>query len=193
MASLLGSSVRTMPLPAFNPCHPIPRHIATKSPFHPRNAPVCSSPPLPTPLQTTLNRALHYHNLNISSTTWHPPTLTIYLSTPNPPVSADDCAKASNILGPLLEDAQFANGRPYTLQVSSEGVRDVLTDEREFTVFKGFPVRIVFTEQWKGKREVTGKLVGREAKGVRVGLGGRVLVVPAAIVAEVRLCTEREL
>lgn len=68
----------------------------------------------------------------------------------------------------------------------------MLTKEKEFVVFRGFPVKIVLTEQWKGKREVRGKLVGRDEEGVRVGVGGRVVVVPTGVVAEVRLCTERE-
>lgn len=44
------------------------------------------------------------------------------------------------------------------------------------------------SEDFKGRRQVRGKLVRSAEDGVRLGIRGRIVTIPSAIVEEVRLC-----
>ena len=76
---------------------------------------------------------------------------------------------------------------PFLLEVSTPGLSNQLQSDVDFTVFKGFPVRVTTTEPFKKKSEWAGTLVGRDAEFVTINLKGRSMKIPAALVAEVRL------
>jgi len=61
-------------------------------------------------------------------------------------------------LGNRLENAPFMEDRPYNLVVSTPGAKEVLTRDREFLSFKGFPVLLTTTEPFKKKTEFQGNL-----------------------------------
>lgn len=152
-----------------------------------------ASAALPEPLAAAANQALLEHGLSLSSTTWAPPVLTVFIAraAEGGNATADDCATASDVVGTVLDRAEFG-GDGYTLEVSTPGASDVLTAEHEFEAFKGFPVRVTTTEVFKKRNVFEGKLVGRTEDAVRVGVKGRVVGVPREIVAEVRLCGGEE-
>lgn len=149
---------------------------------------VQSSASLPADLEAAANSSLEEHGLEISSSTWHPPALTVFIGrSAGDGANADDCAKASGVLGEVLDTADFGAGA-YTLEVSTPGAADVLQKDHEFAAFKGFPVRVTTTEPYKKRDVFEGRLVERSETAVRVGLNGRVVDVPREVVAEVRLC-----
>lgn len=101
----------------------------------------------------------------------------------------DDCTNLSNELTEVL-DASELIPNAYVLEVSSPGVSDVLSRDRDFVVFKGFPVEVQLSEPHKNKQVWKGSLVGRDENKVSLNLKGRPVKIPRALVKSVQLSTE---
>lgn len=93
----------------------------------------------------------------------------------------------------LLEDGEYLGDAIYTLEVSTPGAKDVLTTEKEYAAFKGFPVTVSTREEIKGKTKFSGNLVTVKDGVVRISVKGRTLKFNKDDVEEVRLCTTLEL
>mmetsp|Transcript_225 Transcript_225/g.410 ORF Transcript_225/g.410 Transcript_225/m.410 type:complete len:124 (+) Transcript_225:679-1050(+) len=106
-------------------------------------------------------------------------------------VGIDECTQVSRALGNRLENAPFMEDRPYNLVVSTPGAKEVLTRDREFLSFKGFPVLLTTTEPFKKKTEFQGNLHNRDEEFVRVNIRGRIVQVPRELVKEVRLIQDQ--
>lgn len=76
---------------------------------------------------------------------------------------------------------------PFLLEVSSPGLSGELTSDADFAAFKGFPVVVTTSEEFKSKTQWEGTLVGRDDEKVAVNLKGRKQEIPWAIVSSVRL------
>ena len=101
----------------------------------------------------------------------------------------DDCTNLSNELTEVL-DASELIPNAYVLEVSSPGVSDMLSRDRDFVVFKGFPVEVQLSEPHKNKQVWKGSLVGRDEEKVSLNLKGRPVKIPRALVKSVQLSTE---
>lgn len=68
-----------------------------------------------------------------------------------------ECEKISRSLGYRLDNCDFIlEDQKYNLVVSTPGAKEVLTREREFQAFKGYPITVTLKEISKGKTEITG-------------------------------------
>lgn len=76
---------------------------------------------------------------------------------------------------------------PYLLEVSSPGVSSTLQSEADFTAFKGFPVTVELSAEWKKKKRFEGTLMGRDDEHVSINLKGRVTKIPRELVTSVSL------
>lgn len=103
--------------------------------------------------------------------------------------SLDDCEKLSTALSDALEESELIPDA-YVLEVSSPGVSDVLTSDRDFAVFKGFPVEVNLSEIYKKKQVWTGSLIGRDEEKISLNLKGRRVDIPRGLVQSVQLSTE---
>lgn len=108
----------------------------------------------------------------------------------------DDTVRASRIIGDYIDSSSASDlvselGENYSLEVATPGTRDVITKDREMEAFKSFPVRIATTEEYKGKRNLEGTLIGRDASHVKINVKGRPVKIPREIVAEVRLVSAK--
>ena len=56
-------------------------------------------------------------------------------------ITLDDCALFNNPASEEIENSNLLNCS-YVLEISSQGVSDELTSERDFKTFKGFPVNV---------------------------------------------------
>ncbi|MEM9949185.1 MAG: ribosome maturation factor RimP [Cyanobacteria bacterium P01_D01_bin.36] len=101
----------------------------------------------------------------------------------------DDCTNLSKELTEALDESEIIPDA-YVLEVSSPGVSDVLTRDRDFVVFKGFPVKVQLSEPHKNKQVWKGSLVGRDDDKVSLNLKGRPVKLPRALVQSVQLSTE---
>ena len=75
----------------------------------------------------------------------------------------------------------------FVLQVSSPGVSNTLSSDKDFAAFKGFDVTVTTNAEFKKKTKFEGTLVGRDDEVLTINLKGRAQKLPRSIVAEVRM------
>jgi ribosome maturation factor RimP len=94
-------------------------------------------------------------------------------------VTVDDCAKASRLLGDLIDAEALLTGA-YHLEVSSPGLYRPLTKEAHFDRAIGERVKVRTFKKIGERRVFTGTLEGREGREIVLSMDG----------AEVRLALE---
>lgn len=67
------------------------------------------------------------------------------------------------------------------------GIGEYLTTDRDFITFKGFPVTVTTSEEYKKKINFDGNVIGRDDTHVILSLKGRLIKIPRGIVASVKL------
>ena len=106
-------------------------------------------------------------------------------------VNLDACAAFSGPLGEALESAALLES-PYVLEVSSPGIEDELTSDRDFNSFRGFPVAVTLNDGQGTEQIREGLLLGRDALEVRLNVRGRTLRLNRIAVTHVRLVSPRD-
>jgi len=102
-------------------------------------------------------------------------------------VSLDDCAAFSGPLGAALEEANLLGDIPWVLEVSSPGIGDDLSQERDFISFRGFPVEVIRRGEDGRESRQDGLLVGRDDQEVLLNVRGRTVRIPRDQVVRVGL------
>ncbi|MCL2218939.1 MAG: ribosome maturation factor RimP [Chitinispirillia bacterium] len=74
-------------------------------------------------------------------------------------VSIEDCERVSGALGEALDEANFFEGKPYTLEISSPGIDRPLKTERDFARITGRDVTLHLSAAVNGKKTVRGEVV----------------------------------
>ncbi len=136
------------------------------------------------------------HNIGLEivdavfQTNQSPPVLRINVRNPQQEdTGLDDCERLSVGLTEVLDDSELIPDA-YVLEVSSPGISDVLTSDRDFQVFKGFPVEVQLSDIYKKKQVWQGSLVGRDENQLSLNLKGRPLKIPRELVQSVQLSSE---
>jgi len=126
----------------------------------------------------------------VFQTNQSPPVLRIDVRNPKQEdTGLDDCERLNSVLSDALEESDLIPDA-YVLEISSPGVSDVLTQDRDFVVFKGFPVVVELSEAHKGKQTWKGSLVGRSEDKLNLNLKGRPVAIPRSLVTTVQLSSE---
>ena len=160
-------------------CTTIANRDIKKVVAHPLIAPVLE---LATPIATDLGLEI----FDISFLTHaNPPVLRVDLRNPTGEVGLEDCERMSRALEIQL-DASDAIPDAYVLEISSPGIAEELTSDRDFVSFKSFPVIAETEPPHKGKREWRGRLIGRDVDAVYLNQKGRSIALPRTSV--IRVC-----
>ena len=107
-------------------------------------------------------------------------------------VSLDNCASFSHLLDDALEAAALIE-EAYVLEISSPGIAETLSDDRDFRSFRGFPVCVRYRDAKTGaEAEREGLLLERTDDSVQINVRGRTVRFPRADVIGVRLTTPTE-
>lgn len=118
-----------------------------------------------------------------------PPVLRVDIRNPNQEdTGLEDCERMSQALEVELDAADLIPDA-YVLEISSPGVSEVLTRDRDFIAFKGFPVKVVATEPYNGKTQWSGHLIRRDDQAVHLSLKGRAIAIPRPLIQAVQLTT----
>ena len=126
----------------------------------------------------------------VFQTNQSPPVMRIDVRNPDQEdTSLDDCTKLSEALTEALDESDIIPDA-YVLEVSSPGLSDMLTSDRDFAVFKGFPVEVQLSEPHKNKQTWHGSLVGRKDGKLNLNLKGRPVKIPLELVKTVQLSTD---
>ena len=101
-------------------------------------------------------------------------------------VNLDDCACFSGTLGEALESAQLLT-EAYVLEISSPGIGETLSSDRDFQTFRGFPVEVVHRDGDDTEQRLEGLLLERDEDTLQINIRGRIKRLPRDHVLSVRL------
>ena len=101
-------------------------------------------------------------------------------------VSLDDCAGFSGVLGDALEASTLLTDA-YVLEISSPGIGETLSSDRDFQTFRGFPVEVVHRDRDDTEQRLEGLLLERDEDTLQINIRGRIKRLPRDHVLSVRL------
>ncbi|MBE9222220.1 ribosome maturation factor RimP [Cyanobacterium stanieri LEGE 03274] len=143
---------------------------------------------LATPIAEQLN--LEIANI-VFQTNKNPSLLRVDIRNRVGDTSLDDCEKMSRLLEEILEGKDII-AEAYSLEISSPGIADVLTTDREFISFQGFPVMVKTHTPHKKKTQFEGTLRSRDEDFVYLNCKGRIVKIPRELVEQVSLRSASE-
>ena len=131
---------------------------------------------------------LKIHSLNIL-TNQNPIIIKIVIcKTDNVDITLDDCSRFNNPAITVIENSNLLNCS-YVLEISSQGVSDELTSERDFKTFKGFPVNVELNQKNSKLKILNGLLYEKSKDYLAINIKGKIKKIPFNEVFKVSLCT----
>ena len=103
-------------------------------------------------------------------------------------VTLDDCSILSQCIDKAIQSSSILD-QPFTLEISSEGVSDLLTEEKDFEIFKGFPIEVTYQDLKKIEQQTNGLLLERSDNDLQINQKGKIRRIPLEDVIHVRLTT----
>ena len=106
-------------------------------------------------------------------------------------ISLDDCALFNTPASEVIENSNLLNCS-YVLEISSQGVSDELTSERDFKTFKGFPVNVELNQKNSKTKFLNGLLFEKSKDYLAINIKGRIKKIPFDEVLRISLCTLKD-
>ena len=106
-------------------------------------------------------------------------------------ITLDDCALFNNPASDEIEKSNLLNCS-YVLEISSQGVSDELTSERDFKTFKGFPVNVELNQKNSKIKFLSGLLFEKSNDYLAINIKGRIKKIPFDEVLKISLCTLKD-
>jgi len=78
------------------------------------------------------------------------------------------------------------------LEISSQGVSDELTSERDFKTFNGFPVNVELNQKNSKKKFLNGLLYEKSKDYLAINIKGKIKKIPFDEVLKISLCTLKD-
>ena len=136
-------------------------------------------------------RDLEIYGLNIK-TNQNPIVIEIIIKKTNgDDISLDDCALFNAPASEEIEKSNLLNCS-YVLEISSQGVSDELTSERDFTTFKGFPVNVELNQKNSKIKFLDGLLYAKSNDYLAINIKCRIKKIPLDEVLKISLCTLKD-
>ena len=106
-------------------------------------------------------------------------------------ISLDDCALFNTPASEVIENSNLLNCS-YVLEISSQGVSDELTSERDFKTFKGFPVNVELNQKNSKIKFLSGLLYEKSKDYLAINIKGKIKKIPFNEVLKISLCTLKD-
>ncbi len=106
-------------------------------------------------------------------------------------ISLDDCALFNTPASEKIENTNLLNCS-YVLEISSQGVSDELTSERDFKTFKGFPVNVELNQKNSKIKFLNGLLYEKSKDYLAINIKGKIKKIPFNEVLKISLCTLKD-
>ena len=106
-------------------------------------------------------------------------------------ISLDDCSLFNNPASEEIENSNLLNCS-YVLEISSQGVSDELTSERDFKTFKGFPVNVELNQKNSKMKFLNGLLYEKSKDYLAINIKGKIKKIPFNEVLKISLCTLKD-
>ena len=134
---------------------------------------------------------LEIYSLNIQ-TNQNPTLIEIIINKTNgDDISLDDCMLFNTPASDEIEKSNLLNCS-YVLEISSQGVSDELTSERDFKTFKGFPVNVELNQKNSKIKFLNGLLYEKSKDYLAINIKGRIKKIPLDEVLKISLCTLKD-
>ena len=147
-------------------------------------------------LETLLKKVANEWDFDICSlniqTNQNPIVLEIFIKKTNgDDISLDDCTLFNAPVSKEIENSNLLNCS-YVLEISSQGVSDELTSERDFKTFKGFPVNVELNQKNSKIKFLNGLLYEKSNDYLAINIKGRIKKIPFDEVLKISLCTLKD-
>jgi len=147
-------------------------------------------------LETLLKKVANVWNFEICSlniqTNQNPIVIKINIKKTNgDDISLDDCVLLNNPVSVEIENLNLLNCS-YVLEISSQGVSDELTSERDFKTFKGFPVNVEVNQKNSKIKLLNGLLYEKSKDYLSINIKGKIKKIPFDEVLNVSLCNLKD-
>jgi len=147
-------------------------------------------------LETLLKKVANVWNFKICNlnvkTNQNPILIEIFIKKTNgDDISLDDCALFNTPASEEIENSNLFNCS-YVLEISSQGVSDELTSERDFKTFKGFPVNVELNQKNSKIKFLNGLLYEKSKDYLAINIKGKIKKIPFDEVHKVSLCTIKD-
>ena len=121
-------------------------------------------------------------------------TLQIMAERPDHTMSAEDCAKLSRALSPILEEADPISGA-YRLEVSSPGIDRPLVRLKDYHDWQGYEAKLEIDRMIEGRKKFKGVLAGVDGDNVCLDVEGEAetALIPFAFIQSAKLVLTDEL
>ena len=106
-------------------------------------------------------------------------------------ISLDDCALFNSPASEVIENSNLLNCS-YVLEISSQGVSDELTSERDFKTFKGFPVNVELNQKNSKIKFLNGLLYEKSKDYLAINIKGKIKKIPFSEVLKISLSTLKD-
>ena len=106
-------------------------------------------------------------------------------------ISLDDCALFNAPASEEIENSNLLNCS-YVLEISSQGVSDELTSERDFKTFKGFPVNVELNQKNSKMKFLNGLLYEKSKDYLAINIKGKIKKITFDEVLKISLCTLKD-
>ena len=141
-------------------------------------------------LETLLEKVANEHDLEIYGlnvqTNLNPIVIEIIIKKINrEDISLDDCALFNTPASDEIEKSNLLNCS-YVLEISSQGVSDELTSDRDFKTFKGFPVNVQLNQK-NPKKFLRGLLYEKSKDYLAINIKGKIKKIPFDEVLKISL------
>ena len=106
-------------------------------------------------------------------------------------ITLDDC---SHFNAPVSQEIENSNllKCSYVLEISSQGVSDELTSERDFKTFKGFPVNVELNQKNSKIELLNGLLYEKSKDYLAINIKGKIKKIPCDEVQKISLSTLKD-
>ena len=144
-------------------------------------------------LEILLEREAKMFNLKIFSlnliTNQNPIIIKIIIvKTNGDDITIDDCSRFNKPASSLIENSNLLKCS-YVLEISSQGVSDELTSERDFKTFKGFPVNVELNQKNSQIKFLNGLLYEKSNDYLAINIKGKIKKIPFNEILKVCLST----
>ena len=106
-------------------------------------------------------------------------------------ITIEDCSRFNTPASNAIENSNLLNCS-YVLEISSQGVCDELTSERDFKTFKGFPVNVELNQKNSKIKFLNGLLYEKSKDYLAINIKGKIKKIPFDEVLKISLCTLKD-
>lgn len=121
----------------------------------------------------------------IFQTNQNPPVLRVDICNTQTDTSLDNCEQMSRLLEETLDNLEIMPNS-YVLEISSPGISQQLTTDRDFISFKGFPVIVETHTPYKKETQWRGNLQSKDQKAIYINKKGKLISIPIELVVQVQ-------